>query len=687
MYHYAALLSVLVAAGWVLWARPRRRLWVDHAVAWWLWHWFTGGRLETGRTFPCPDLTRWRCIARRAAVAATRTTAAATVTLAEYLRSAQNPGGPRTLALWAYGGAVVTAVAAVTVAWLAVKAAVYVWWTRPLHKAVHAPAGWVHRGEPTKRAWWYIRVPRAREHGRLGVRVRMAPTFDFTQRNREHIVNIVTTKLDLGEVDHQWRLAGRRSSVRFRPAKRLPELVPFTDSDVRTLMEESTPSAPLLGLGRDGVPVRRDLDTDSPHLLVSAATNGGKSSVLRSVAAQMMWHGAAATVVDLKRHSHLWARRLPNVTYARDVQTINDTLVELAAEADRRNRACDNLTVHDPFPDFDRVVLLCEELNSTMDALNSWWRETRRSRDTNAAPGVIALRSLLFMGRAVRVHVLGVAQQATARSLGGGEARENFAVRILASYSAQTWKMIAPQIDYVPALEHPGWAMVCHGRTATETQCVWLTERDAHEWVAARHGTAPADTDERLPEHDVVDTTGSHDLREGGSTVVDTTDPVALVTLKEAAERGIVTCTLAAVTRARSRDPEFPQPVRLRVGINGGDLFWDEALRRWETNRPRAKRGERHDDLVYFIVVGGQPVYGDQVKIGWTTNLEQRLKAFALHEQDVIRTVIGGRELEGEFHDQWAEHRIWPDREWFYCRGSLADFLGVPDPKRQEVPA
>lgn len=48
------------------------------------------------------------------------------------------------------------------------------------------------------------------------------------------------------------------------------------------------------------------------------------------------------------------------------------------------------------------------------------------------------------MGRQVRLHVLLVAQSATARAIGGPEMRENFSTRILVRYSLNAWHMPVP---------------------------------------------------------------------------------------------------------------------------------------------------------------------------------------------------------------------------------------------------
>src|SRR3546814_9023442 len=64
-----------------------------------------------------------------------------------------------------------------------------------------------------------------------------------------------------------------------------------------------------------------------PAQIRQVGTGGGKSSTIRTIAAQLMRNGAKVTVLDIKRHSHQWLRPLPGVTYARDLGEIHRVLV------------------------------------------------------------------------------------------------------------------------------------------------------------------------------------------------------------------------------------------------------------------------------------------------------------------------------------------------------------------------
>jgi hypothetical protein len=65
-----------------------------------------------------------------------------------------------------------------------------------------------------------------------------------------------------------------------------------------------------------------------------------------------------------------------------------------------------------------------------------------------------------------------------------------------------------------------------------------------------------------------------------------------------------------------------------------------------------------HDSVVYFIANGGR------VKIGYTTNLKNRLSALALRSDSVLLTLQGGPELERALHTRFTAYRN-GNTEWF----------------------
>jgi hypothetical protein len=706
------VLTVGFGAVWVVLGQQEKYLWTDRRLAWWLWHWFTGGELDTGRN-PEHQGTLAGHLRRRALIGAGRTAVAVGFVLAVYLGGGAMHGtSPGTLAAWGIGGVATLAAITLAVTWYAVRIALDRWWVQPLAASLAKLAG--HPPDLPARRW--IRVPRLWERHRLGVRIWFAPGFDMKEANLREIERVVTKRAGLHDAEPEWDLEGRGSTVTFRPAVHLPALVPFSDDDVRAMFEDPTRAhTPLFGLGRDG-PVAYSIESDSPHVVLSAPTKGGKSSILRAVAAQLLYHGALVFVIDIKRHSHLWARDLNRVTYTPDYdaaagddteaeQEINARLVELGAEADRRNRACDSLRAGDPMPDFERLVILCDEINATTEALNRWWSGQRSRNDSKEAPGVIALRKILFMGRAVRVHVVGAAQRASARALGGGDARENFAIVILAGgYSVQTWRMVADHCEWIAPTEHDGWGVVIYGPSATPLQMPWIDEVQAHDWCASRVGEVrkPPPDGRRVhvspggnghaPRPGGDDTGGVQPSDQGGDVDRDTAasdGPLRLVSLREAVDQGLVECTLVDLRNDKARHREtFPKVWRRRES-DGAALYWDEQLMRWDRERG-SRRKSRARPVVYHLVHGGpdavlaaRPGSQLQVKIGRTDSLMARLGQLTMRPEDVVHLIVcdttaESKAREARMHDRYEDYRVHkhdPTSEWFYVRGDLAAYL------------
>jgi len=570
--------TIAAAAGWMVFGGQHRRQTADLQVGWLLWHWFTGGQLETSRTFPGLDdseATPAARAARRGTVAAARTTAAVAAGAVWYVHA----GAPRGTApgtVIGMGGicAAVAAAATLGIVHATCEAAHYLQWVRPLHLAVHHLLGW----DDGKRPGSYITIPRDRAE--TGVVVGFPPGFDLKDTHCQAVENVIRRKLDLGEVVTTWVAAGRHQYLMLRTKDPMPEWAFYRDPAIRALVAQAKPTAPVVGVTRGGKPVTVDLESESPHVMLSAGSGAGKSATLRALAAQLMANGALVMCIDVKRRSHPWLYGLPGVHYARDVGEINNVLVKLAAEGDKRNRAWDDVGIDDPAPYVGpRIILLCEEMTATTKKLRRWWKANRTSSDPTTSPAVDALEDIACMGRQAAIHLITVAQMATAKSIGGPETRENFAIRIMARYTKRAWEMLVPECTFTPASSHEGWMQVCVGGVATETQGVFMTEHEARA-LATAGATAPQ-------RHSIPISQGQHPVAATAPVDGELIAPppsVELVSLRQAVETGLIVITLANLRSCRARDPEFPAPV---VREGGTDKYDKDRIVRWARNRPR----------------------------------------------------------------------------------------------------
>jgi Helicase HerA, central domain len=455
-------------------------------------------------------------------------------------------------------------------------------WVRPLEVALRPQLGY----PPNMPARSWLSIPRDLAEDPEGVRVYLPAGFIGRQRERELIQTTVIAKLALGDVNVSWRLVSRQHFVQFTAKARPPAKVLFRDVAVRVVIERAKASRPVIGLAAGGRPVGVDLDSESPHMAVSAGTGAGKSNMLRVVAAQLMYHGASLVILDLKRRSHRWAKGLDGVTYCREVAAIHRALCELAAEAMARNVQADAYG-DDAEPPWQRRVVIMEELNSTMEELTAYWRDELGEK--GVSPAVRAYRQLLFMGRAVQVHLLTAAQLFTAQSAGGPAARAQYGTIVMSRFNQRAWKMLLPEVTPVPkAGRHPGRGWVALGGEADECQIVFMTEAECREWASLGRSSAVA-----------VSRSPQDRESQGESTATVAVPPtLTLVTderVDEPAE-GLVSLWQASIDKgdawvplrydhlrkAAERGGDFPAPVGF---VGRKRLYTSESLQRWAANR------------------------------------------------------------------------------------------------------
>jgi hypothetical protein len=163
---------------------------------------------------------------------------------------------------------------------------------------------------------------------------------------------------------------------------------------VRETLDALPASMAVIGVGTDGQPVTVDLGR-APHVLVSTCGGGGSSTILRTLTAQLLHHGAHALVLDYKRISQPWARQLPTVTYRADVADIHNALVGLATELRRRIDVADR---HGDDVGLLRLVVVFENGDATLRKLARHWETVRRPGDPRVSPAFTALTDVLFAG-------------------------------------------------------------------------------------------------------------------------------------------------------------------------------------------------------------------------------------------------------------------------------------------------
>lgn len=334
---------------------------------------------------------------------------------------------------------------------------------------------------PTSR---FVTVPV--NYGEYGTNtvVHFPADMDLTDELKRRVARIVRAKLAV-TLNVQWNESGLQPTAVFTPPPPPPpDRVSW--NDVLDKVRSCSSTAPLVGIASQNESVVADLEADSPHLLVSASTGGGKSALVKFIVAQGLNRGGRTVVLDYKRSSHGWAKNIPGVTYCMEVEHIHDALVNLATEAERRNVASDD-------PDADigpRIWIVVEELNATIGKLQKYWARTRDKSDPKPSPAIDALHDILYMGRTAKYTVVAIGQMLTARALGGPEARECFSLRCMTRYSLNAFKMLAPEISPIPKRSNivGRWAIVKNGECHI-VQVPWITDSEAASWAMAGEST------------------------------------------------------------------------------------------------------------------------------------------------------------------------------------------------------
>ncbi len=201
--------------------------------------------------------------------------------------------------------------------------------------------------------------------------------------------------------------------------------------------------------------------------------------MLRSLTAQFLHQGAHALVLDPKRISHLWAKALPTVTHRGNIAGIHDALIHLASEPKRR------LDLDGDLDDVPRLIVAIDEADTTLRQLARYWETFRQKDAPKTSPAIAVLEEALWVGPAAHVHVNFDGRPHTAALGGMSAAHELFATVVLARFTADTWRRLAPMTGPTSKRQspHPGRFHVVQHHSTHETQAVLLTDAEVVNWL------------------------------------------------------------------------------------------------------------------------------------------------------------------------------------------------------------
>jgi hypothetical protein len=350
---------------------------------------------------------------------------------------------------------------------------------RPLARAL-APL----LGIAPRQAVAAVRFPRtyaAVAMGELG-RIVLPDTFHPDQQRA--VTLLIKSRLPV-DADLSWRLTGKPLFLQVNASPKPPDRVAF--ADLAAEMDACLPGDVVIGLDRKRTVFRGSFRTEDPHWALSMGSGRGKSSLLYSVAAQILHQdpGATVTAVDPKMTSLDALVGVPGFTVANDPRNVPamwGAIESVATEMERRM----DITADNPTAEFPVCLLVIDELNQFSAMTAAVWRGMKEKGDPATAPIWMVLAGLLWQGRAFNVHVIVVGQRLDERATGGIGLRDSFGLRGLAGYTMQQWAMLVGTTP-IPRSQKPrGRIVFWDGSDVTWVQAAYGTPEELRDY--AMHG-------------------------------------------------------------------------------------------------------------------------------------------------------------------------------------------------------
>lgn len=405
------------------------------------------------------------------------------------------------------------------------------WWrhtyrtVRPILRAVSGSAGLPpNPPNPGSR----LRIPmnyRYSEHNVIRLNFDR-DTFRGDEGQKKMVAQIMTARLP-GEYIAEWHTDDSQPYVLFKTRPHPPARVSW--EDIQEAVFSSAADTLIMGRDTSKEIVSISLDNEAPHIALSMGTGGGKSSTLRNIIVQLLIKGVERIdIVDPKRISLREFKGHPRVFIHTSIPAMVEAIDSFCVEIGRRY---DVVEEHGD-QDFKRRVLLIEEGNSFELMVNAWWAQVKKPSDPKVHPVFTSLNLALAQGRQAKMNIFSVFQRMSAKASGGGDARENYGVKILARFSANTWKILIGSSPVWRSSRHAGRAVIDSGDDPRWVQMVFLSDTQARELAFTEEMTRT--------EPIVMEVVGKR------------------FSLAEIARMEIVPMSYDSLRAAKSRDKDFP---------------------------------------------------------------------------------------------------------------------------------
>lgn len=417
--------------------------------------------------------------------------------------------------------------------------------------------------------------------------------WDATPDRRTRVAGLFHDRLGV-DVTPRWRTNVYPMVAEFTRSPTPPEMVRF--ADIRTLLDSCPRDKILLGMDPSRKVRYGDLALEDPHWIANAGSRRGKTSLILLYVAQLLRQATTqeipagsppcsqerVTGIDPKQISLDALVGVPGVTIysdPRDIEGMWEGIKNFRKFTEERFVALKE----DKTVQFRRSALVIDEINQFAAMTAMHWRATKQKGDPPIAPVWNDLALVAWMGAQAKCNILAVGQDLKQDSIGG--LRNSFGVRLLAGFTPQQYMFLVGLRPVLKSQKPRGRFLWFEGGELTWLQLVFGTPEEWRDYAmqGRRHG-GPAGRSQTQHPADL----GSM-AQEAVSLSAPTGAPgvhlVGAVSLREAVDTGILSCTLDTARWARANDPRFPRD----RGKDGQTFVYDpEELTTWDENRPRS---------------------------------------------------------------------------------------------------
>lgn len=340
----------------------------------------------------------------------------------------------------------------------------------------------------------YLRISK----GRIGV-IELPPKYPALPDQRAALEHVIDSRLPK-DVSFTWHTSGNPMYVALSASPTPPTSVPF--GRYVPDMESCDPSEVVLGLDRNGEIFKGSFALDDPHWAFSMGSGRGKSTILRSIAAQVLHNDPLATMtgIDPKGPSLTPLAGIPGVTLARDPSNIPEMWEAINKFYDEMRRRL-SIRKDDPTAEFPMNLLVLDEINTASAMWAAYWRmiptgdvygergETKPAKASSVPPAWQHIAYCAWQGREANCHIVVVGQDLTDKALGGFSLRSSFGLIGLAGYRKQLWLRIIGTMP-VPVSQKPkGRVIFVIDGTESWVQCLNGSDQEFRDYALANRLT------------------------------------------------------------------------------------------------------------------------------------------------------------------------------------------------------